>query len=169
MSVVRNNSGDICAKLKIEKTGEIVQFQIDSGATVNVIPANLVPNELEESCCTLKMYNKTNIQPAGKCQIVLRNPVNRKKYRVEFQVVSGNLNPLINRRAEQMKLITVIQNPFLTAQSTQIKSVISVPIKYFIHHYPRALFNDIPRVGAHFYDIPGSGRTFTTYPGRGTV
>ena len=56
-----------------------------------------------------------------------------------------------------------IQNPFLTAQSTQIKSVISVPIKDFIHHYPRALFNDIPRVGAHFYDIPGSGRSLTTY------
>ena len=62
-----------------------------------------------------------------------------------------------------------IQNPFLTAQSTQIKSVISVPIKDFIHHYPRALFNDIPRVGAHFYDIPGSGRTFTTYLGRSAV
>ena len=59
-----------------------------------------------------------------------------------------------------------IQNPFLTAQSTQIKSVISVPIKDFINHYPRALFNDIPRVGAHFYDIPGSGRTFRTYPSR---
>ena len=62
-----------------------------------------------------------------------------------------------------------IQNPFLTAQSTQIKSVISVPIKDFIHHYPRALFNDIPRVGTHFNDIPGSGRTFTTYLGRGAV
>ena len=62
-----------------------------------------------------------------------------------------------------------VQNPFLTAQSTQIKSVISVPIKDFIHRYPRALFNDIPRVGAHFYDIPGSGHTFTTYPGRGVV
>ena len=60
----------------------------------------------------------------------------------------------------------MIQNPFLTAQSTQIKSVISVPIKDFIHHYPRALFNDIPRVGAYFHDIPGSGRTFTTCPGR---
>ena len=40
-----------------------------------------------------------------------------------------------------------------------------MPIKDFIHHYPRALFNDIPRVGAHFYDIPGSGRTFTTCAG----
>ena len=55
-----------------------------------------------------------------------------------------------------------------------MKSVISVPIKDFIHHYPRALFNDIPRVGAHFYDIPvgahfydipRSGRSLTTYPG----
>ena len=51
------------------------------------------------------------------------------------------------------------QNPFLTAQSTQIKSVISVPIKDCIHHYARALFND----------IPGSGRTFTTYPGQGAL
>ena len=50
-----------------------------------------------------------------------------------------------------------------------IKSVISGPIKDFIHHYPRALFNDIPRVGVHFYDIPGSRRTFTTYLGRGAV
>ena len=52
---------------------------------------------------------------------------------------------------------TQIQNPFLTVQSTQMKLVISVPIKDFIHHYPRALFNDIHRVGAHFYDIPGRG------------
>ena len=41
-----------------------------------------------------------------------------------------------------------------------------MPIKDFIHHYPRALFNDIPRVGAYFYDIPGSGRSLTTYPGQ---
>ena len=71
-----------------------------------------------------------------------------------------------------------IQNLFLTAQSTQIKLVISVPIKDFIHHYPRALFNDIPRVGGvllrhtrvgtYFYDIPGSGRSLTTYPGQNT-
>ena len=63
---------------------------------------------------------------------------------------------LFNCTAHPNDLSPAIQNPFLTAQSTQIKSVISVPIKDFIHHYPRALIND----------IPGSGRTFTTYPGR---
>ena len=57
-----------------------------------------------------------------------------------------------------------IQNLFLTAQSTQIKSVISVPIKDCIHHYPRALFNDIPRVGAYFYDIPRVGAYFYDIP-----
>ena len=65
----------------------------------------------------------------------------------------------------QSSHIVHIQNLFLTAQSTHIKSVISVPIKDCIHHYPRALFNDIPRVGAYFYDIPGSGHSLTTYPG----
>ena len=48
-----------------------MQFQIDSGATVNLIPANLAPNEFEETSCTLNMYNKTNIQPGGQCQIVI--------------------------------------------------------------------------------------------------
>ena len=90
-------------KLLVKRDGSLRFRDKRSG-----IPANLAPNELEESSCTLKMYNKTNIQPFGKCQIVIRNPVNRNKYRVEFQVVSGNLNPLISRRAaEQMKLITV--------------------------------------------------------------
>ena len=44
VKAVRINSGSIYAKPKIEKTGEMVQFQIDSGATVNVIPANFAPN-----------------------------------------------------------------------------------------------------------------------------
>ena len=54
-----------------------------------------------------------------------------------------------------------IQNLILTTQSTQIESVISVPIKDCIHHYPMELFNDIPRVGAYFYNISGPGRLFT--------
>ena len=73
---------------------------------------------------------------------------------------------LIDCNFKRSMFIGYVQNPFLTAQSTQIKSVISVPIKDCIHHYPRALFNDIPRVGAHFYNIPGSGHSLTTYPGQ---
>ena len=39
-----------------------------------------------------------------------------------------------------------------------------MPIKDFNHHYPRALFNDIPRVGAYFYDIPRVGAYFYDIP-----
>ena len=90
-------------------------------------------------------------------------------FNVRISSVECTFLEVAHQKQTFLGVIEQIQNPFLTAQSTQIKSVISVPIKDFIHHYPRALFNDIPRVGAHFYDIPGSGRTFTTYPGRGAV
>ena len=67
------------------------------------------------------------------------------KLLIRKQIVHCSISayaPKVDLSAEE------IQNPFLTAQSTQIKSVISVPIKDFIHHYPRALFNDIPGRGA---------------------
>ena len=74
---------------------------------------------------------------------------------------------VVNVYLDHLKVCVVcqIQNLFLMAQSTQIKSVISVPIKDCIHHYPRALFNDIPRVDAYFYDLTGSGRSLTTDSG----
>ena len=93
--------------------------------------------------------------------------INVCMFTVSNALLMSNATAMV--RVGGMGWLIQIQNPLLTAQSTQIKSVISVPIKDFIHHYPRALFNDIPRVGAHFYDIPGSGRTFTTYPGRDAV
>ena len=40
---------------------------------------------------------------------------------------------------------------------------------YCIHHHPRALFYDIPRVGTQFYDIPEFGRSLTAYPGWSAV
>ena len=44
--------------------------------------------------------------------------------------------------------MVTIKNIFLTAQSTQIKFIISVPIIVFLpHYYPRALFNNIPELG----------------------
>ena len=106
--------------------------------------------------------NQHNIQNCAYRSLYNRVPTDSNELSYLYDSINNGINN------DQIILITP-QNLFLTAQSTQIKSVISVPIKDFIHHYPRALFNDIPRVGAHFYDIPGSGRTFTTYPGRGAV
>lgn len=98
--------------MQLEKA-ENVKFQIDCGATVNVIPVKYVSKPLEKSENVLHMYNKSKLVPLGKCRLSLRNTQSRKKYSVEFEVVQEDLTPLISRKAaEQMKLITVNYNNF---------------------------------------------------------
>ena len=133
--------------------------------------AHLLNLELNQACRAItgclrptnvkNLYLLTGITPPEIRRSVCARVERTKQVERETHSMFGH-TPARRRLKSRIQ----IQNPFLTAQSTQIKSVISVPIKDFIHHYPRALFNDIPRVGAHFYDIPGSRRTFTTYPGR---
>lgn len=89
----------------------IVNFQIDCGATCNIIPINLLNPDvkMEHTDKVLVMYNKSRLCPLGKCKVKMTNPKNMKKYRVEFQVVGeDSKTPLLGRRAsEAMKLIQV--------------------------------------------------------------
>ena len=86
--------GDSCRQEKqlfagmlIDKT--LVKFQIDCGASCNVIPVHLLnpDTKLEHSDKVLIMYNKTKLSPLGSCKVKIRNPRNNKLYRVLFQVV----------------------------------------------------------------------------------
>lgn len=93
-----------------------VKFQIDCGASINIIMEALIGNPVVMPTSKwLVMWNKTEIAPRGVTRIVLRNPKNRKKYSVEFVVVKENLTPLIGVQAAQhMKLITVNEENFIT-------------------------------------------------------
>ena len=103
-----------------------VQFQLDSGATVNILPEETfkqlygedsVPL-LDNAEVTLIMYNKTEEKPLGKKRVRVVNPKNGKKYSVEFVVVKGNCKPLLGLRAsEQMNLISVINENILSVQT----------------------------------------------------
>lgn len=88
-----------------------VKFQIDSGATCNIIPIDLIDTntKLEDTKTVLVMYNKSKLKPLGKCKLKLRNPRNQKLYRLEFLVVGeGASGPLLGKRAsEGMQLIKV--------------------------------------------------------------
>ena len=54
------------------------------------------------------MWNKTEVTLRGTARIIVTNPQNRKKYCVEFVVVTGKLTPLIAARAaKHMKLLTI--------------------------------------------------------------
>ena len=89
-------------------TQDIV-FQVDTGATVNILPERFINSDnLEKTDKTLKMWNGAELVPLGTTRVKLHNPKNGKKYSVEFIVVKDNYIPLIGlRAAEQMKLITV--------------------------------------------------------------
>ena len=93
----------------IEIEGQIVKFQVDSSARVNVISVSYVKNaEISPCDTTLEVWTLATVKPVGKCRTIIRNCRNRKKYSVEFIVVDGNYTPLLGKRtSEQMGLITV--------------------------------------------------------------
>lgn len=99
------------------------KFQIDCGASINIITEALIGNSVvTPTSKRLVMWNKTEITPMGAMRVVLRNPKNRKKYSVEFVVVKENLTPLIGAQAAQhMKLITVNQENFVTTSPPHSK------------------------------------------------
>ena len=101
---------------EMEIGNQAVTFQIDCGASINIIMEGLIGNSVvTPTSKRLVMWNKTEITPRGATGIVLRNPKNRKKYSVEFVVVKENLTPLIGAQAAQhMKLITVNEENFVT-------------------------------------------------------
>ena len=79
-----------------------VKFQIDCGASVNIITKELIGNsKLAPMSKRLVMWKKTEITPLGVTRIIIRNPKNQKKYSVEFVVVAENLTPLIGAQAAQ--------------------------------------------------------------------
>lgn len=108
-----------CKKKKVIKCemvieGEKVICQVDSGASVNVIPAKHVRNApITTTKKTLHTYNKTSITATGKTVLTVRNPKTKKKYRVQFVVVKEDLIPLLGKNtSEAMQLITVNYSNF---------------------------------------------------------
>ncbi|XP_069619116.1 uncharacterized protein [Ranitomeya imitator] len=110
-----------------------IRFQLDCGASCNVISFDLLNKQvsIEPTDKVLVMYNKSVLKPMGTCKLKIRNPCNRKSYRVEFTVLrGGNQVPLLGVKAVQaMDLIKVqsqnimsvevaqdIQNPKLNAE-----------------------------------------------------
>ena len=91
-----------------------VRIQIDSGATVNVIPKRYIgDNHVTPTSTVLQMWNKTRVIPVGEAKVELENPAKNKRYRVKFIVVNDDsgLAPLLGSKASQrMNIITINTN-----------------------------------------------------------
>lgn len=104
---------------------EQIKFQLDCGASCNIIPVNLLnpATPIEKTEQVLVMYNKSTLQPIGKCKVKLRNPRNKKLYRLEFMVVDeGSAVPLLGSRAVQaMNLVKVQYENIMAVDSIVTK------------------------------------------------
>jgi hypothetical protein len=79
------------------------RFQLDSGATCNIITANVLKeSELQKTNQILTMFNNKTIKPIGKCKLKLVNPKNNEKFIAEFVVIKDEiLTPLLGNKAVQ--------------------------------------------------------------------
>ena len=119
---------EIYTELQIDD--ERVKFQIDCGATINIINKRHAGSNVMPSSKTLKMWNGTHpflLEPHvffffGTTRLLLRNPKTKKKYSIKFVVVPDNLNPLIGAHtAQQMGLITVHTQSFVPVSPPERK------------------------------------------------
>ena len=98
-------------KCKLVLGSQPVVFQVDTGATINVLPQkfakNVVPNGKKQA---LTMWNNSTTLPLGSCRIPVRNPKTDERHDVKFTVVEDTFMPLIGlRTAMKMRLIEVLE------------------------------------------------------------
>ena len=88
-----------------------VRFQIDCGASANILPLKYAEGEELAPCSqTLVMWNGTRVKPVGTCAMLVVNP----KFKVRFLVVKENLTPLLGlNTTEKMKLLTIHKENFV--------------------------------------------------------
>ena len=60
-----------------------VNFQIDTGSSVNILPVKFVRN-FKETETILKTWKNEDYKPLGETRVVIRNPKNKKNYNVNF-------------------------------------------------------------------------------------
>lgn len=109
-----------------------IKFQVDCGSLINILPKEVIgDSNLAPTSKTLIMWNKTEVMPLGTTRIIVTNPQNRKKYSVEFVIVTEKLTPLVGARAAQhMKLLTIHWNNFKSVPTPKRNDAV-------VHHYYR--------------------------------
>ena len=99
---------------KLELAGKLFPFQIDSGASVNVLPEDVFRNLpgrhiLQPPPSTLFMYDKSELQTSGIFATEVRNPKTGRIYTLDFYVVPGHKQPILGAAASQLLKLIKIQ------------------------------------------------------------
>ena len=118
----------------LELKGKQIKFQLDCGATVNIIPEDVYqsafhdPNleQLQKANTTLVMYNKSEITALGKLTAETLNPKNDERYLIEYLIVSRGLNPLLGARTiQQLHLMNINEANIMSMDTEDRKKVLT--------------------------------------------
>lgn len=89
-----------------------IWIPLDCGINCKVIPEMLISSNVRLKKCgqVVVMYKKTILRPMSKCKLLIRNPWNKRRYRLEFIVVdTQECHPLLNSRAVQALDLVMLQ------------------------------------------------------------
>ena len=108
-----------------------VSFQIDCGATVNILPEKYATgSDLKPTSKRLCMWNNSEVIPLGTTRVITKNPKNNKRYSIEFVVVRENLIPIIGAQAAQhMSIVTIHHDHFIPVPPPPPKVTPAEPLK----------------------------------------
>ena len=138
-AVAQETSRELYAQMLVGEAEEPVNFQLDSGASVNLISSQHAPADLEKTNKVLVMWNQAKVKPVGQCRLLVKNPQNNKKYAVRFIVVKEQLTPLLGANAVQkMNLLTVHSENFRSVHQVHDES--SYP--EFVSEFRKDVFSD---------------------------
>ncbi len=123
---------------------KLERFQLDSGATVNVLSKSTLEGcfrkpikNLVKTNTTLVMYNGSEVKPIGKTRIQVINPKNQKKYSVEFMVVEENCKSILGAKASQLMNLLLVNKENIFTTESSVKDVPKFITKqHLIEEYP---------------------------------
>ncbi|XP_003739225.1 uncharacterized protein LOC100906147 [Galendromus occidentalis] len=90
--------------------GKATRFQVDCGATCNIIPRHMIPNATINTGVRppLKAYNRSTIKTLGTTDLRVRNIKTKMEHEIKCVVVEDKFQPIIGRfTAEKLNLIHI--------------------------------------------------------------
>ena len=137
---------------KIIVNNKPVKIQIDSGASVNVLPEQYVsPADIQTTTTVLQMYNTSIVKPLGESKVKVYNPANGHTYSVKFVILTKNfgLIAILGSKASQFMNI-------LTLNTNNLEPVLQLKLSNVIDDYPDVFKDELGQLPgeAHFITDP---------------
>ena len=149
-------------KAEMMVKGKPITFQLDSGASVNILnEKHVMGKTLEHSNKTLVMWNGAEVKPLGECRVKMINPKTGRKYAVKFVIVKEDFHPLLGTNTiQKMALITVNNEKFkMVAKVSQVDEFISQHSDSIINEFKDVFKEELGRLPGEVHLEVDSGVT----------